>query len=134
MRDLLTHLVSLHPLLGSTLFPSDPVQLHEIATYQLRSSDHRRPAIMEATRTITASMAALTATPLAVAGSGFMPYQDPRRITEVRRRVDFHNTHADPSRSSRHSRKLSSKEPYAPVQKAAPPNSTHVVRSERVAK
>ena len=54
---------------------------------KLRSSDYRLFVTMEAARNITASMAVLTATSLDAAGSGVMPPEGPRRVTEVRRRV-----------------------------------------------
>ena len=49
------------------------------------------------TQDITASMAALTATPLLAAGWAAMLPEGPRRVTEVRSRVRSHEKHADNS-------------------------------------
>jgi hypothetical protein len=89
---------------------------------------------MEATQDITASMAALTATPLFSAGLDAMPPEGPRRMTEVGRHIGTHEKPADPSRSTRHPQNLLRKEPYVLVQEAAPPRNARVVRLERVAR
>jgi hypothetical protein len=89
---------------------------------------------MEAAQDITASMAALTATPLFPAGLDAMPPEGPRRMTEVGSHIGSHEKPADPSRSTRHPQNLLSKEPYVLVQEAAPPRNAHVVRLDRDAR
>lgn len=89
---------------------------------------------MEAAQDITASMAALTATPLFSAVLDATPPEGPRRMTEVGRHIGTHEKPADPSQSARHPQNVLSKEPYVLVPEAAPPRNAHVVRLERVAR
>ena len=91
---------------------------------------------MAATRNIIASKEILAATPLSLAELDAMlsVSEGPRRIIEVRRRVDSYENLADFSQSARRPQNLLSALPYVLVQEAAPPHNARIVRSERVAR
>lgn len=60
--------------------------------------------------------------------------EGPRRVTEVRRRVDSYENLADSSHSARPPPNLLKAQPYVFVKEAVAPHNAHVVTSERVAK